>query len=91
VRYRSDKADGPAAGTETVNPLEFLARVTAHIPNKHQVMTRYYGYDANRVRGALRRRELPASEPPPVAEPVPLALRGRAPAVGRAVAADLRS
>lgn len=52
VRYRSDKSDGPTAGRETVDPLEFLARLTAHIPNKHQVMTRYYGYYANRVRGA---------------------------------------
>ena len=33
VRYRSDKPDGPTAGTETVDPLEFLARVTAHIPD----------------------------------------------------------
>jgi hypothetical protein len=75
VRYRSDKADGPTAGTETVDPLEFLARLTAHIPNKGQVMTRYYGYYANRVRGARRRREQPAGEPSPAAEPVPLALR----------------
>jgi hypothetical protein len=51
---RSDKADGPTAGTEVVDPLEFLARLTAHIPNKYQVMTRYYGYYANRVRGARR-------------------------------------
>jgi Putative transposase len=35
VRYRSDKLDGPTAGTETVDPLEFLARVMAHIPSKH--------------------------------------------------------
>ncbi len=55
--------------------MEFLARVTAHIPNKHQVMTRYYGYSANRVRGARRRREQLAVGPPPVADPVPLPLR----------------
>ncbi len=55
VRYRSDKTEGPTAGTETVDPMEFLARVTAHIPDKHQVMTRYSGWYANRVRG--RRRE----------------------------------
>ena len=54
VRYRSDKTDGPTAGTETVDPLEFLARVTAHIPDKHQVMTRYSGWYANRVRGKRR-------------------------------------
>ncbi len=57
VRYRSDKSDGPTAGTDTVDPLEFLARVMAHVPNKHQVMTRYYGYYANRVRGARRHAE----------------------------------
>ena len=27
VRYRSEETDGPTAGTETVDPLEFLARV----------------------------------------------------------------
>ena len=54
VRYRSDKTEGPTAGTETVDPLEFLARVTAHIPDKHQVMTRYSGWCANRVRGRRR-------------------------------------
>jgi hypothetical protein len=75
VRYRSDKTDGPTAGTETVDPLEFLARLTAHIPNKHQVLTRYYGYYANRVRGARRRREPPTGAPPVVVEPMPLPRR----------------
>ena len=37
-------AEGGQSGTDTVDPLEFLARVTAHIPKTHQVMTRYYGY-----------------------------------------------
>jgi hypothetical protein len=78
VRYRSDKADGPTAGTETVDPLEFLARVTAHTPSKHQVMTRYYGYYANRVRGARRHRGAAPEGPLPVAAPVPLALRAAA-------------
>jgi hypothetical protein len=55
VRDRSDKSDGPTAGTETVDPLEFLARLSEHIPNTRQVMTRYYGYYANRVRGTRRR------------------------------------
>ena len=35
VRYRSDKRAGPTAGTETVDPLEFLARLVTHIPNEH--------------------------------------------------------
>jgi hypothetical protein len=55
--------------------LEFLARLTAHIPNKHQVMTRYCGHHANRVRGTRKRREAAREGPAAVAEPVPLALR----------------
>ena len=31
VTYRSDTSDGPTAGTETVDPLEFLARVLMHM------------------------------------------------------------
>ena len=80
VRYRSDKRDGPTAGTETVDPLEFLARVVTHIPNKHQVMTRYYGWYANRARG-IRRQAAAADRasapivPVPVAASEPLPLR----------------
>jgi hypothetical protein len=60
VTYRSDKADGPTAGSETVDPLEFLARVLTHIPDKGQVTQRYYGWYANRTRGARRRQAPPA-------------------------------
>ena len=38
--YRSDKADGPTAVTETVDPLEFLARVLVHIPDTGHVTPR---------------------------------------------------
>jgi hypothetical protein len=31
---RFDRSEGPTAGTETVDPLEFLARVLVHIPDK---------------------------------------------------------
>src|ERR1035437_7359424 len=44
---RPDKSEGPAAGTESADPLEFLARVLTHIPDKGQVTTRYYGWYAN--------------------------------------------
>jgi hypothetical protein len=40
VTYRSDKPDGPAAGTETADPLEFLAQVSVHIPDKGHVPCR---------------------------------------------------
>jgi hypothetical protein len=35
--------------------LEFIARVTSHIPDKGQVMVRYYGLYANAYRGKVRK------------------------------------
>ena len=66
VTYRSDKADGPTAGSETVDPLEFLARVLTHIPDKGQVTQRYYGWYANRTRGVRLRQAAPAGTDAPV-------------------------
>jgi hypothetical protein len=51
VTHRSDKSDGPTAGTETVAPLEVLARVLVQVPDKGHVTTRYDGWYANRPRG----------------------------------------
>ncbi len=51
VTYHSDKPTGPTAGKETTDALEFLARLTSHIPDKGQVLQRYYGFYASRVRG----------------------------------------
>ena len=58
MSYRSDKAEGPTAGTVTVDPLEFLARVLVHIPDKGHVTTRYYGWYANRPRGMREKAAL---------------------------------
>jgi hypothetical protein len=58
LTYRSDKADGPTAGTQAVDPLEFLARLLTHVPDPGQVMTRYYGWYASRTRGIERRHDL---------------------------------
>ena len=60
VTYRSDKSEGPTAGTETADPLAFLARVLVHSPDKGHVTTRYDGWSANRPRG-LRRQAEPAA------------------------------
>ena len=60
VTYRSDKSEGPTAGTETADPLEFLARVLVHVPDKGHVTTRYYGWYANRPRG-MRDKATPAA------------------------------
>jgi len=76
VTYRSDQSDGPTAGTETVDPLEFLARVLVHIPGKGHVTkghvtTRYYGWYANRPRGGRRQAEPAAADTAPMIFPAP--------------------
>ncbi len=74
VTHRSDKADGPTAGTETADPLEFLARVLVHIPDKGHVTTRYYGWYANRPRGMRQKAAPTGAEGPPAIVPArPLA------------------
>ena len=71
VTYRSDKSEGPTAGTEIVDPLEFLARVLVHIPDKGHVTTRYYGWYANRPRGMWGQAEPAIVDTPPVIVPAP--------------------
>ena len=51
VTYRSDKSEGPTAGTESADQLECLARLLVHIPEKGHVTTQYYGWHANRPCG----------------------------------------
>jgi hypothetical protein len=65
VTYRSDKSEGPTAGTETVDPLEFLAQVLVHIPDKGHVTTRYYGWYANRPRGTRGKAATATADGPP--------------------------
>ena len=48
VAYRSDKCEGPTAGIEAADPLEFLARMLSQIPDKGRETTRYYGWFADR-------------------------------------------
>ena len=63
--YHSDKPTGPTAGSETTDALEFLARLTSHIPDKGQVLQRYYGFYASRVRG-MRRKTSEGDEEQPL-------------------------
>ena len=44
VPDRSDKSEGPTAGTAIVDPLAFRARVLVYIPDKGHVTTRYSGW-----------------------------------------------
>lgn len=52
VCYRYGKE---AKETERMDYLEFIARVTSHIPDKGQVTIRYFGLYANAHRGKLRK------------------------------------
>ena len=45
---------------ERLDYLEFIARVTSHIPNKGQVTVRYYGLYANAHRGKIKKASLKA-------------------------------
>jgi len=49
------------AELETMDYLEFIARVTSHIPDKGQVTVRYYGLYANAHRGKVRKASLAPS------------------------------
>ena len=69
VTSRSDTSEGPTAGAETVDPVEFLARVLVHIPDKGHVTTRYYGWYANRPRGMRRKAEPTEVAAPPAIVP----------------------
>jgi len=55
VGYRHGQGAGDQ---ETMDYLEFIARVTSHIPDKGQVMVRYYGLYANAHRGKTRKAGL---------------------------------
>jgi hypothetical protein len=43
--------------TEAMDYLEFIVRETSHIPDKGQVMVRYYGLCANAQRGKMRKTD----------------------------------
>ena len=97
VTDRSDKSEGPMAGTGTVDPLEFLARVLVHIPDTGHVTTRDDGWppemppaDGRRscsnswksIRTHRRTRASPAVRTPSTSPRRPDNARGRS-AIGR--------
>jgi hypothetical protein len=49
---------------ERMDYLEFIARVTSHIPDKGQVMIRYYGLYSNAPRGKMRKARADAFHMP---------------------------
>ena len=76
VTYRSDKPTGPTAGSETSDALEFLAKLTSHIPDKNQVLQRYYGFYSSRQRAKRREANGDGIEQPlEIVDPEPEAVR----------------
>ncbi|MFQ6109960.1 MAG: transposase [Candidatus Aminicenantales bacterium] len=51
--------------------VEFIARVTSHIPDKGQVMVRYYGIYSNAHRGKIRKAGVDSSHPPIIEDEAP--------------------
>ncbi len=75
-RLSIDKAEGKvcyqygkdSSELERMDYLEFIARVTSHIPDKGQVMIRYYGLYANAHRGKMSKAGVSPSHPPIIEE-----------------------
>ncbi len=61
VRYQYSRH---GSQEESMDYLEFIARVTSHIPDKGQVMVRYYGLYSNAHRGKMRKAGNRPSHPP---------------------------
>jgi hypothetical protein len=60
VRYQHSRH---GSQEESKDYLEFIARVTSHIPDKGQVMIRYYGLYSNAHRGKMRKAVADPSYP----------------------------
>ena len=57
-----DLLGGVARNFQVFEPLDFLAELTQHIPNKGEHLIRYYGHYSNKARGMRARKNLPAAE-----------------------------
>jgi hypothetical protein len=64
VIYRSKMSHGGnKRNFEMFTPLEFIAAIIQHIPERLAQMVRYYGWYSNRMRGDRQRAELSQGEP----------------------------
>ena len=68
VRYQYSRH---ASQEESMDYLEFIARVTSHIPDKGQVMIRYCGLYSNAHRGKIRKAGGDPSHPPVIEDEIP--------------------
>lgn len=68
ILYQYDKSK---LETEPMDYLEFMGRLTSYIPDKGQVMIRYYGIYSNAHRGKERKRGQATPFPPILRPPLP--------------------
>ncbi|MBM4202186.1 MAG: hypothetical protein FJ189_12990 [Gammaproteobacteria bacterium] len=74
-------ASGPTRNFQILDPLDFLAEFTQHIPPQGAHLIRYYGWYSNKSRGLRRKQaeaaaaEQPGSSASPAAEPAPARTR----------------
>ena len=57
VIYRSKRNPFLKRNFQVFEPLEWIAAVTSHIPDKGQQMVRYYGYYSNKSRGKRKKEK----------------------------------
>ncbi len=72
--------EGPNRNFEIFDPLDFLAAVTSHIPNRGEHLVRYYGWYSSVQRGRRRRqgREKLSLGPAPISDDTAPAKAARA-------------
>jgi len=66
--YTAQAVKGPNRNFQVYDPLDFLAAVTAHIPDRREHLVRYYGWYSSVQRGKRRKQGL--EEKPPEAPPI---------------------
>jgi hypothetical protein len=70
VIYKTKMVKGPNRNFQIYDPLDFLAAVTARIPDRREHLVRYYGWHSSVQRGKRRTQCLEAKplEAPPIEE-----------------------
>ncbi len=81
VLYRSKMNPNLKRNFALFPVLDWIAEITAHIPNKSEQLVRYYGAYSNVSRGKRKKGEIEEEstrvtevQPPPVSEELPKAL-----------------
>ena len=61
--HRGGRGEHPSRNIQVFDPLDFLAKVTQHLPEPAEHLIRYYGWYPNKTRGQRVKRQPPAGTP----------------------------